>query len=50
MPDIEEPVAVAATAPAAFAEAAGMTAFDAGFDAETEDCFAPFVEIKGGDL
>ena len=42
-PDIVEPVAVATTAPAAFAEATGLAAFDA----ETEDCFALFVEIKG---
>ena len=45
-PDIAEPVAVATTAPAAFAEATGLAAFDA----ETEDCFALFVEIKGDDL
>ena len=45
-PDIVEPVAAAATAPAAFAEAAGLAAFGA----ETEDCFALFVEIKGDDL
>ena len=45
-PDIVEPVAVATMAPAAFAEAAGLAAFDA----ETEDCFALFVEIKGDDL
>ena len=45
-PDIVEPVPVAATAPAAFAEAAGLTMFDA----ETEDCFALFVEIKSVDL
>ena len=45
-PDIQEPVAVAATAPAAFAEAADLAAFDA----ETEDCFALFVEIKGDDV
>ena len=43
-----EPVAAAATAPAAFAEAASLAAFDAEFDAETEDCFALF-EIKGED-
>ena len=40
-PDIVEPVAAAATTPAAFAEAARLVAFDA----ETEDCFALFVEI-----
>ena len=45
-PDIVEPVAAAATAPAAFAEAARLVAFDA----ETEDCFALFVETKGVDL
>ena len=49
-PDIVEPEAAAATAHAAFAEAVGMTAFDTEFDAETEDCFAPFVEIKGEGL
>ena len=43
-PDKVEPVAAAATAPA------GLAAFDAEFDAETEDCFALFVEIKGEDL
>ena len=45
-PDIVEPVAAAATAPAAFAEAARLVAFDA----ETEDCFALFVEIIGENL
>ena len=45
-PDIVEPVAAAATALAAFAEAAGLAVFDA----ETEDCFALFVETKGVDL
>ena len=45
-PDIVEPVAAAATAPVALAEAAGIAAFDA----ETEDCFVLFVEIKGEDL
>ena len=49
-PDMVEPVAAPATAPAAFAEAAGLAAFDAEFDAEIEDCFAPFVEIRGEDL
>ena len=44
--DRVEPVAAAATALAAFAEAAGLAVFDA----ETEDCFALFVEIKGVDL
>ena len=46
VPEIEEPVAAAATVPGAFAEAARLVAFDA----ETEDCFALFVEIKGVDL
>ena len=45
-PDIVEPVAAAATTPAAFAEAARLVAFDA----ETEDCFALFVEIIGENL
>ena len=45
-PDRVEPVAAAATAPAAFAEAARLVAFDA----ETEDCFALFVEIIGENL
>ena len=49
-PDIVEPAAAAATAPVAFAEAAGISAFDAEFDAETEDCFVLFVEVKGEDL
>ena len=44
--DRVEPVAAAATAPIAFAEAAGIAAFDA----ETEDYFVLFVEIKGEDL
>ena len=48
--DRVEPVAAAVTALAAFAETAGMAAVDAEFDAETEDCFALFVEIKGEDL
>ena len=48
--DIVEPVAVAVTAPAAFAEVARLAAFDAEFDVETEDCFALFVEIIGEDL
>ena len=43
-PEIEEPVAATATtAPAAFEEATVMAAFDAEFDAETEDyyqCYA----------
>ena len=43
-PDIVVPVTAAA--PAAFAEAAGMSAFDA----ETEDCFVLIVEIKGEGL
>ena len=48
--DIVEPVAVAVTAPAAFAEVATLAAFDAEFDVEIEDCFALFVEIIGEDL
>ena len=46
VPEIEEPVAAAATVPGAFAEAARLVAFDA----ETEDCFALLVEIKGEGL
>ena len=49
-PDIVEPVAAAVMAPAAFAEVARLAAFDAEFDAETEDCFALFVEMVGEDL
>ena len=49
-PDIVEPEAAVATAPAAFAKAVGLVVFGAKFDAETEDCFALFVEIKGEDL
>ena len=49
-PDIVEPVAAAATAPAAFAEAVGLVVFGAKFDAETEDCFALSAEIKGEDF
>ena len=49
-PDIVEPEAAAATAPAAFAEAVGFIVFGAKFDAETEGCFALFAEIKGEDL
>ena len=49
-PDIVEPEAAAATAPAAFAEAVGLVVFGAKFDARTEDCFALFAEIKGEDL
>ena len=45
-PDIVEPVAAAVTAPAAFAETAGMAVFDA----EIENCFVLFVEIKDEDL
>ena len=47
-PDIVEPVAAAATAPAAFAETARLRVV--AFDAETEDCFALFVEIIGENL
>ena len=50
VPDIVEPEAAAATAPAAFAEAVGLVVFGAKFDAETEDCFPLFVKIKGEDL
>ena len=50
VPDIVDPEAAAATAPAAFAEAMGLVVFGAKFDAETEDCFALFVKIKGEDL
>ena len=46
MSDIVEPVAAAATAPAAFAEAAGLAVFDAW----TEDCFALSAETTGVDL
>ena len=49
-PDIVEPAAAAAMAPVAFAEAAGIAAFDAEFDAETEDCFVLFVKVKGEDI
>ena len=49
-PDIVKPEATAATAPAAFAEAIGLVVFGANFDAETENCFALFAEIKGEDL
>ena len=49
-PDIVEPEAAAATAPAAFAGAVGLVVFGAKFDARTEDCFALFAEIKGEDL
>ena len=49
-PDIVEPEATAATAPAAFAEAVGFIVFGAKFDAETEDCFALSGETTGVDL
>ena len=49
-PDIVEPEAAVATAPAAFAKAVGLVVFGAKFDAETEDCFTLFAEIKGEDL
>ena len=49
-PDIVEPEATAATAPAAFAEAVGLVVFGAKFDAETEDCFVLSAEIKGEDF
>ena len=49
-PDIVEPEAAVATAPAAFAKAVGLVVFGANFDAETEDCFTLFAEIKGEDL
>ena len=50
VPDIVEPEAAAATAPAAFAEAVRLVVFGAKFDGATEDCFALFAEIKGEDL
>ena len=49
-PDIVEPEAAVATAPAAFAEAVGLVVFGAKFDAETEDCFALSAKIKGEGL
>ena len=49
-PDIVEPEAAVATTPAAFAKAVGLVVFGAEFDAETEDCFTLFAEIKGEDL
>ena len=49
-PDIVEPEAAVATAPAAFAKAVGLVVFGAKFDAETEDCFALSAKIKGEDL
>ena len=49
-PDIVEPEAAVATAPATFAKAVGLVVFGAKFDAETEDCFTLFAEIKGEDL
>ena len=49
-PDIVEPEAAVATAPAAFAKAVGLVVFGAKFDAETEDCFTLFAKIKGEDL
>ena len=49
-PDIVEPEAAVATAPAAFAKAVGLVVFGAKFDAETEDCFALSAEIKGEDF
>ena len=49
-PDIVEPEAAVATAPAAFAKAVGLVVFGAKFDAETEDCFTLFAEIKGDSL
>ena len=49
-PDIVEPEAAVSTAPAAFTKAVGLVVFVAKFDAETEDCFTLFAEIKGEDL
>ena len=49
-PNIIEPEAAVATTPAAFAKAVGLVVFGAKFDAETEDCFTLFAEIKGEDL
>ena len=48
--DIVEPEVAVATTPTAFAEVAGLAVFNAEFNAETEDYFALFVEIKGEDL
>ena len=49
-PDIVKPEAAVSTAPAAFAKAVGLVVFSAKFDAETEDCFTLFAEIKGEEL
>ena len=49
-PDIVEPEAAVATTPAVFAKSVGLVVFGAEFDAETEDCFTLFAEIKGEDL
>ena len=38
------------TTPAAFAKAVGLVVSGAKFDAETEDCFTLFAEIKGEEL
>ena len=49
-PDIVEPVAAAATALAAFAEATGMATFDAEFGVGAGSCFALFVGVRGEDF
>ena len=49
-PDIVEPEAAVATTPAVFAKSVGLVVFGAEFDAETEDCFTLFADIKGEDL
>ena len=49
-PDRVEPVAAAATALAAFAEATGMATFDAEFGAGSGSCFALFVGVRGEDF
>ena len=48
--DRVEPVAAAATALAAFAEATGMATFDAEFGAGAGSCFALFVGVRGEDF
>ena len=48
--DRVEPVAAAATALAAFAEATGMATFDAEFGAGAGSCFELFVGVRGEDF
>ena len=48
--DRVEPVAAAATALAAFAEATLMATFDAEFGAGAGSCFALFVGVRGEDF